>query len=240
VGSIEVVEVFPLAELGLEIDVALVRQELVKFLLIGAVGTFDPAVELRSSALYIGVAGALIFDVPMELGLELTAVVGPDFLDAEWQLFDDVIDKDDRVGLSMFVVDFERLDTCFVIDGGISVATDFLTTLADEGEEFDRHLLVVTLCVDFVHAGSKRQSTSTVAAQNACHTSVGYFDTVISRSSPVIGSIFLVAYRQYERCPASPFSPAGDCRRVTCGRCSQMDQCSKQSNGLRTEKEDAP
>ena len=45
-------------------------------------------------------ADALILDVPVELGLELMAVVGPDFLDAERELFDDVIDEVDRVCLS--------------------------------------------------------------------------------------------------------------------------------------------
>jgi hypothetical protein len=82
---------------------------------------------------------SLILDVPVELGLELMAVVCPDFANAERELFDDVIDKVLSVGLSMFVVDFERPDTCCVIDSGILEAADFLATLTDEGEEpFDR------------------------------------------------------------------------------------------------------
>jgi len=36
----------------------------------------------------------------VELGLQLMAIVGPDFLDAERELFDDVIDEVDRVCLS--------------------------------------------------------------------------------------------------------------------------------------------
>ena len=105
---IEVVEVLPLGKLGFEIDVVFVRQELVKLLLVRAMGTLDLAVELWGSALDVGMADALILDMPVELGLELMAVVGPDLLDAERELFDDVIDKVDRIGLCVFVVDLER------------------------------------------------------------------------------------------------------------------------------------
>jgi hypothetical protein len=47
-----------------------------------------------------------------------------------------------------------------------------------------RNLLVVTLGVDFTHAGSARQSADTVAAQNAHNASVGDFDVVIAREIP--------------------------------------------------------
>jgi hypothetical protein len=97
-------------------------------------------------------AGALILDVPVDLGLELLAVIGSDFLDAERELFDDVVDEVDRVGLSMFGVDLEGPDMCCVIDSGTLEPTDFLAALADEGQELDVHLdvmarqlLVVTL-----------------------------------------------------------------------------------------------
>ena len=73
-------------------------------------GTLDLAVELRGSAPDVGMADALILDMPMELGLELMPVVGPDFLDAEREFFDDVIDEVDRVGLSVFIVDLKRPD----------------------------------------------------------------------------------------------------------------------------------
>lgn len=56
-------------------------------------GSLDLAVQLRGSAFDVSMADALIFDVPVELGLELMAVVGPDLFDAERELVDDVIDK---------------------------------------------------------------------------------------------------------------------------------------------------
>ena len=100
-------------------------------------GTLDLAVELWGSALDIGMADALILDMPVELGLELMPVVGPDLLDAERELFDDVINEVDRVGVCVFVVDLERPDAGSVIDSGILEPPDFLTALASEGEELD-------------------------------------------------------------------------------------------------------
>lgn len=51
-------------------------------------GSLDLAVQLRGSALDIGMADALVLDIPVEFGLELMAVVGSDLLDAERELFD--------------------------------------------------------------------------------------------------------------------------------------------------------
>lgn len=79
-------------------------------------GPLDLAIQLRCSALDIGVADALVLDMPVELGLELMAVIGPNFLDAEREPFNDVIDKVDR---------------------GILEAADFLAALAGEGEELE-------------------------------------------------------------------------------------------------------
>ncbi len=89
-------------------------------------GALDLAVQLRGSALDVGMADTLIFDMPVELGLELMPIVGPDFLDAERELFNDVIDEVDRVGLCVFVVDLERPDAGRVrgglakLDSGLS------------------------------------------------------------------------------------------------------------------------
>ena len=154
-------------------------------------GSLDLAVQLWSSTFDVSMADALIFDVPVELGLELVAVVGSDFLDAERELFDDVIDKVLSVGLCVFVVNLERPDTCSVVNSGILEAADFLAAFADESEELDVHLdvmagnlLVVTLGVNFAHAGSARQSANTVTTQNARHASVRDCDAVISRQIP--------------------------------------------------------
>ncbi len=116
----------------------------------------DLAVQLRGAALDVGMPNALVLDVPVELGLELMAIVGSDFLDAERELFNDVIDEVDGVGLCVFVVDFEGPDAGCVVDCSILEPADLLPALAGEGEELDVHLdvmtgnlLVMALGVDF-------------------------------------------------------------------------------------------
>lgn len=47
-----------------------------------------------------------ILNMPVEFGLELMAIVSPDFFDAEGELFDNVIDKVESTDLSMFFVKF--------------------------------------------------------------------------------------------------------------------------------------
>ena len=39
--------------------------------------------------------------MPMELGLEFVTIIGTHFANAEWELFDDVVNEVDRVCLSM-------------------------------------------------------------------------------------------------------------------------------------------
>lgn len=136
-------------------------------------------------------ADALILDMPVELGLELVAIIGSDFFDAERELFNDVIDEVDRVGLCVFVVNLERPDARRVIDSCILEPADFLASHTSEGEELDvhldvmtRHLLVVTLGVDFAHARTARQSTNAIAAQDARDPGVGDCDAVIARQIP--------------------------------------------------------
>jgi hypothetical protein len=45
--------------------------------------SFDLAIQLGRTGFYIGVADAEILNMPMELGLELMAIIGADFPDAE-------------------------------------------------------------------------------------------------------------------------------------------------------------
>ena len=154
-------------------------------------GSLYLTVQLRRSAFDVGMADALIFDVPVELCLELMAVIGSDLFDAERELFDDVIDKVDRVGLCVLILDLERPDACRVIDSGILEPADLLAALANEGEELDvhldvmaGHLLVISLGMDFAHARSARQSANTVAPQNARHACIRDFDVVIACKIP--------------------------------------------------------
>ena len=104
----EVIEAFPFIEFGFQIDVSFVAEQLVEFLLIGSVRAFNLAVQLRRAALDIGMADAVVLDMPVELRLELMAIVCPDLTNAKWKAFDDVVNEVDGAGLGVFVVDLER------------------------------------------------------------------------------------------------------------------------------------
>jgi hypothetical protein len=72
-----------------------------------------------------GVTDALVFNVPMELCLELVTIVGSDFAIAKGKLFDDVVDKRDRASLVVTLVDFEGPDTGRVVNSGVLITLGF-------------------------------------------------------------------------------------------------------------------
>jgi hypothetical protein len=107
-----------------------VRQQLVELLLVGPVRPLDLAIELRGAWLDVGMTDALVLDVPMELGLELMAIVGPHLADPEGEPGNDVVDEGDRIGLGVPVVDLERPDAGRIVNGGVLVALDRLAVFS--------------------------------------------------------------------------------------------------------------
>jgi hypothetical protein len=60
-----------------------------------------------------------VVDMPMELGLELTTIIGSDFSYPEWELVDDVTDKVHCIRLGMLLIDLEHANAGGIINGGI-------------------------------------------------------------------------------------------------------------------------
>ena len=69
VWSGEVVELLPLGQFGVQVDITRVAEKLIELLLIRSVGSFDLAVKLRRAGLDVGVADAFVFDMPMKFRL---------------------------------------------------------------------------------------------------------------------------------------------------------------------------
>ena len=175
----EVVEPFPFVELGFEIDITFIPQVLIKFLLIGSVGSLNFAIELWRAPFDVGVSDALVLDMPMELSLELMAIVSPNFANAERKLLNDMINKVDRVCLRVFVVDLERPDTCRIVNCCVLEPANLLAAFPFEGQELDvhldmvtRYLLLITLGVELPHPCASRQSVEAVASENAINPSI--------------------------------------------------------------------
>ena len=99
---------------------------------------------------------SLVLDVPMEFGLELMTVICPDLLYTERELLDDVVNKIDRIGLGVPLVNFQSPHACGVIDCSVLVSLDLLPVFSLEYQELHIHLdmmtgnlLIVALGVDF-------------------------------------------------------------------------------------------
>ena len=103
--SVDVVEVLPDRELLAKVDVVGVLEELIELELIGEMGALHLAVEVGAPRLDVDVPHALVFHVPMELGLELMAIVGSHGVDAEGKARNDMVDEVDGVLLGVAVVD---------------------------------------------------------------------------------------------------------------------------------------
>ena len=159
VWSGEVVEPFPFVEFCLQIDVTFVTEELIKLLLIGLVGSFDFAAQLRCAALYVGVPDPEVVNMPMELGLEFVTIIRTDFTNAEWELFDDVVNEVNRICLGMLLVDLEGANFGCIVDCRVLEATDLFAAFPYERQELNiylnvmaRHLLLIAFGVQFAHS----------------------------------------------------------------------------------------
>ena len=179
VRSSEVVEALPFVEFSLQINVAFVAEKLVELLLIRTVGTFDFAIELRGAPFDVGVPDPEIFDMPMEFGLELMTVVGPHLVNAEWELFDDMINEVDGVCLRMFFIDLERANPSCIVDCCILESANLFTAFSFEGQKLNvhlnvmpRHLFLISFGVQFAHASASGKPIEAIALEDAVNPSV--------------------------------------------------------------------
>ena len=92
-GPVKVIKVLPLLYLFVQVNIVRIIQQLIKLFFICKVGSLNFSIELWPSRLYVTVFYAKVFYMPVELGLELVAIVGLDRMDAEWELIDHVVNK---------------------------------------------------------------------------------------------------------------------------------------------------
>src|SRR6202521_1677115 len=98
-GSGEIVEAFPLLELGVEELGALdhfAGKEPVEPFVVDAMRPVDLTVQPRRRWSDVDVLNAFVEQVPVETSLELGSIVGLDLHDFEGQLLEDIVDEADR------------------------------------------------------------------------------------------------------------------------------------------------
>ena len=120
-GPVVIVIVLPFAKFVVEqVDIiadAVLVEELVKLLLVDAVRTFDLAIQTWCFRTDVDVADVMFLQVPVEVGLELGAVIRLDDEHSEGKPSDDLVDEADGRLLVADIVDLEHTDTRAVIDG---------------------------------------------------------------------------------------------------------------------------
>ena len=154
-------------------------------------GPFNLAVELRGTGFDVGVANALVFDVPVELRLKLVSVIRSDLTNAEGELFDDVVDERNGAGLVVALIDFECSDAGGIVDGRALVSFDRFVVFTLESQKLNinlnlmtRHLLLVTLSVDFAEPCAAWKPADAIALEDTINASTRYFDVVVAGQIP--------------------------------------------------------
>ena len=90
-----------------------------------------------------------------------------------------MINKVDRAGLSVFLVDFECSNTRCIIDGSELETTNFLTVIALKHQELNVHLdmmawnpFVVAFRMNFSQASAARQTVDAMAFEHPRYCSI--------------------------------------------------------------------
>ena len=125
--------------------------------------------------------------MPMELGLELVATIRAYLANAEWELFNDVLNEVDGDCLRGFLMNLEGTSSGCIIDLGVLEPVDLFTAFPFERLELDVYLDVATwnlvliaLGMQFTHTDASRQSIETVAFENVVDASIRDFDAMIA------------------------------------------------------------
>ena len=130
-------------------------------------------IELRGAPFNVGVPDPEIFDMPMEFGLELMTIVRAHFANAEWKLFDDMINEVDGVCLSMLFVDLEGANSGCIVDRCVLEPTDLFSTFPYEGQKLNIHLnvmpwhlLLIAFGVQLAHSCASGQTVKAVTLKD--------------------------------------------------------------------------
>ena len=153
--------------------------------------TLDFAVELRRAGFDVGMSDALVFDVPVKLGLELVTIVGANFSDPEGELLNGIVDETDSVGLGMLLIDLEGAHAGPIVDGRELKPAYLLATLTSEGQKPNVHLNMVArdlfgiaFGVDLSEPRPPWQPVETMTSEDPVDAGVRDLDAVIALQVP--------------------------------------------------------
>ena len=127
----------------------------------------------------------------MEFGLELMTIIRAHLANAEWKLFDDMINEVDGVCLRMLFVDLEGANSGSIVDRGVLEPTDLFASFSFEGQKLNIHLnvmswhlLLIAFGVQLAHSCASGQPVKAVTFKDTIDAGVGDFDAVVARQIP--------------------------------------------------------
>ena len=189
--SDKVIEVLPFRQFSHQINIILAGHQLIELLLNRPVGSLYLAIELGCSCLDVDVTDAKVFNVPMELGLELMPPICPYLLNPERELLNDMIDEVNRTLLCVPLVYLQSTDVCRIIDSGILISFDLLAIFSFEDQELDVHLYVMAGHLFLISPGMNLssadviwQAADAVSLQNPINCCIRYPEVMIPGHVP--------------------------------------------------------
>jgi hypothetical protein len=123
-----------------------------------------------------------IFDMPIESGLKLVAVIGSYGVDKEGKSLDNMVNKLDGRVLIMALVDLQGSDPCRIIDSRILETLQLLPLWFFERQELDINLnvmswdlLLAALSLHRATLSIAGESIQTLASQDTVSSALGNF-----------------------------------------------------------------
>ena len=129
--------------------------------------------------------------MPMEVGLKLMPIVSSHFSNAEGELFYNIVDEGDGVGLSVALVDFECCDAGGIVNGRVLIALDWPLVFVLGCQKLNinlnlmtRNLFLVPYGVNFAKPSTVRQTTDPVALEDAVDSSARDLYVMVAGQRP--------------------------------------------------------
>lgn len=134
---------------------------------------------------------ALVFDVPVEFGLELVPIIGAHFANAEREFGDYGVDEVYGVGLGVAIIDLQGPDAGGIVDCRVLEALNDLAVNAFKFQEFyvdlylmPRHPLLVSLSMDFPNTRTAGKPTEAISFQDSIDAGIGDGDGMVPAHIP--------------------------------------------------------
>ncbi len=133
----------------------------------------------------------LVFDMPVEQGLEFMSPISSDSMNSKRKFLDDMIDESNGIFLRMTGVYFQCPNPCGVVNGGILIALYLLAVIINKAKKLNVYLYVVARYLLFIALrmyGSStdfsRETIQPMTLENAIDCGVTNTDVMITLQIP--------------------------------------------------------